>query len=292
MSWILSAFADEAGESTDEQLAVLKQTGLDHIDPRNVDGHTITDLPVDHAREVKARYDEAGIRVNMFGSPIGKIDIADDFQVDLDRLQRLAKLAEVFDCRAVRIFSYFNANSVSEHEWRAASLERLNKLVDLAEKLDLVLYHENEKHIFGEPVRRVTVLRDEIHSRRGERFKMIFDFDNYNQAGEDVWAAWQALGEAAAAIHLKESKRQPDGSFQHVPMGTGDGHAPRVLADLAERGWEGPLTLEPHLAHSAAVLATGPSGAANQALSDLTPAECFAIAADAAKKLLVDVGKR
>jgi sugar phosphate isomerase/epimerase len=292
MPWTLSAFADEAGQSTDEQIAVLKQTGIDHIDPRNVDGFTITELPVDRAREVRARYDEAGIKVNMFGSPIGKIDIADDFEADVKRLEHLAPLAEVFDCRAVRIFSYFNAHGAAEHEWRAAALERLNKLVDLAEKLDLVLYHENEKHIFGEPVRRVTVLRDEINARRGDRFKMIFDFDNFNQAGEDVWEAWRELGPTAEAIHLKESKRQPDGSYQHVPSGTGDGHVPEVLADLAERGWEGPLTLEPHLAHSAAVLATGPSGAANQAMSDLTPVECFELAADAAKKLLADVGKR
>jgi len=292
MNWTLSAFADEAGEATADQLWALARAGIDHIDPRNIDGTNIAELPIDQAREVKARYDEAGVRVNMFGSPLGKIDIADDMAIDLARLEHLGKLADVFDCRAVRVFSYYNRDGAAEHEWRAESLKRLNQLLDLADTLDLVLYHENEKHIFGDPVRRVVVLRDEVHRKRGDRFKMIFDFDNYNQTGEDVWAAWRELRDSTEAIHLKESSRQEDGSFQHVPVGTGDGRVPEVLADLARRGWAGPLTLEPHLAHSAAVMATGPSGQANQALADLDPADCFQVAAEAAAKLLRDVERR
>lgn len=292
MQWTLSAFADEAGESTQHQIDALRRAGIDHIDPRNVDGMNITELPVEQAKAVRAKYDEAGVKVNMFGSPIGKIDIADDLDIDRAKLEHLEKMAEVFDCRAVRIFSYFNNHGAAEHEWRAESLKRLNALVEMAGKLDLVLYHENEKHIFGDPVRRVTVLRDEIHHKHGDRFKLIFDFDNYNQSGEDVWAAWQELGATTEAIHLKESKRQPDGGYQHVPVGTGDGRVAEVLADCAQRGWVGPLTLEPHLAHSAAVMATGPSGQANQALADMGPADCFQVAAEAATKLLQDVERR
>ena len=50
--------------------------------------------------------------------------------------------------------------------------------------------------------------------------------------------------------------------------------------------WHGPLSLEPHLQHSAAVMATGPSGQANQKLADMGAAEVFELAAQAAKALL------
>ena len=86
MGWILSAFADEAGGSTAEQMAACGVGGLVYIDPRNVDGHNISELPLDRAEAVAKQYEAAGVRVNMYGSPIGKLDIADDLQIDLEKV--------------------------------------------------------------------------------------------------------------------------------------------------------------------------------------------------------------
>lgn len=292
MAWILSAFADEAADTTDEQIAALTEAKIDHIDPRNLDGTNIVDLPIDQAERVQEKLAAAGISVGMYGSPIGKLDIADDIEIDVKRLRHLGELKKVFGSRNVRLFSYYNKKDpVDQAGWRAAALDRLRRLIDVADELDLVLYHENELGIFGGPLEPVCVLRDELHRQSPERFKLIFDFDNFNQNGDDVWADWLELRDAVGAIHLKESKRQPDGEYQHVPAGEGDGHIARILADLAERGWEGPLTLEPHLARSAGVVATGAHGQANRQLADLTPRQCFQVAAEAARGLLREVGR-
>lgn len=287
MTWTLSAFADEAGTSTDEQIAALKQAGFTHIDPRNVDGHNIAALPVDAAEAAKKKLDAAGITVAMFGSPLGKIDIADGMQGELDQLDHLAEMKKVFGCDAVRIFSYYNKAEKPLDEWATASIDRLKQLRDRAAQHGLVLYHENERHIYGDRLEQVLHIADEL---RGESFKLIFDFDNYNQSGDDVWDNWLALRDRTDAIHLKDSTAPPDP--MHVPAGQGNGQIPRILADALERGWAGPMTLEPHVAHSNAVMATGPSGVANQALADMTPAEAFQVAADAAKKILTEIGAR
>jgi len=291
MAWILSAFADEASETVDDQIQVLQESQIDHIDLRCVDGINICDLPVDHAKEVKAKLDEAGISVCMYGSPIGKIDVADDFEPDVARLEHLGELRKIFGAEKVRLFSYYNkTDELPFAEWKAESLRRLKVLADLSQKLGLVLYHENEIGIFGHTLETVGILRDEMRANH-PCFKLIFDFDNYNQVGEDAWTNWQTLVECTDAIHLKESQKQDDGTFQHVPAGQGDGHIPESLADLAKRGWSGPLTLEPHLARSPAVLATGPHGEANQSLTDMSDAECFKVAAKAARGLLNEVGQ-
>lgn len=287
MAWILSAFADEAADGPDGQIAALNEAGINHIDLRNADGHNISNMPIDYAQSMARKLEAGGIRVCMFGSPIGKIDIADDFEIDLAKMRHLGQMKKIFNADKVRIFSYWNKKGpADEATWRKISLERLHRLCDLAAELGLVLYHENELGIFGDYVRRVEILRDEVHAAHPDQFKLIFDFDNYNQCGEDVMAAWKAVGGATGAIHLKESRKQPDGTFQHVPAGEGDGHIPEILADLASRGWDGPLTLEPHLARSAGVVATGAHGNPNQSLKDLTPAQCFQIAARAAKGIL------
>lgn len=285
MSWTLSAFADESASNTDGQIEALKQAGISHIDPRNVDGHNIAALPVDLAKEVAEKYAAAGIKVGMFGSPIGKITLLDDVQDDLDRLKHLAKLSPIFGTNEVRIFSYYKGegNDVSDADFRKESISRLKQLKALAADSGMVLYHENERGIFGERCADIEAIADALHD--GETFKLIFDFDNYNQAGDDVWDNWLKLRSRTDAFHLKDS----DKNNQHMPLGQGNGQAKKILADALERGWSGPLSLEPHLKRSPAIMATGPSGQANQALKDMTPEEVFQFAAQIAKALLSDI---
>jgi sugar phosphate isomerase/epimerase len=287
MKSVLSAFADEASEQISEQIHVLHETSIDHVDLRLVDGINIVDLPLDKAEAVAKDLEAANIRVGMYGSPIGKIDLADDIQIDLDRLSHLGRLQNIFASNRVRIFSYFNQKAgVDESNWRSGSLERLGRLIELADKLDMVLYHENELGVYGDTVAHNLQLNEHLHQPHPDRFKLIFDFDNYLQCDEDPLAAWAALADCTHAVHFKESKRMPDGSWQHVPVGQGDGHVAQILKDLARRGFDGPFTLEPHLARSVAVLATGPHGKANQSLSDLSPPQLFTLAASAAQSLL------
>jgi sugar phosphate isomerase/epimerase len=291
MAWILSGFADEAGETSDEQIGALEEADVRHVDLRNLDGFNIVDLPLDHAERVKKKLDAAGIKVCMYGSPIGKIDIGDDFAIDEKRLEHLGRLRTVFGATAVRIFSYYNKANAPVEQWQAEAVRRVSRLAERAERYGLYLYHEHEPGLFGGNFERVETLRQQVQSEAGDRFRLIFDFDNYNQAGEDVWENYTRQKPWVRAIHLKESQRQPDGSFMHVPVGQGDGQIARILGDLAASGWEGSLTLEPHLARSPAVLKTGPHGLANKSLASLTHRECFVVAARAAQDLLHQVGK-
>ena len=293
--WILSAFADEAGPTADDQIAALKKAGLTHIDIRSVEGFNVSELPLAKAELVHRKFQDASIKVNMLGSPIGKITIADDFQIDVKRLKHLASVGEIVECNKVRIFSYYNAKDkpASFEAWRDESIRRLKELKALAGDLGLVLYHENESAIFGDSVANVKILIDALRDHGNQAvagkpsaFAAIFDFGNYNHGGEDVWEAWVTLRDFTDAFHLKENVKGPDGKLQHVPVGQSNIPSTRIFADALARGWSGPLSLEPHLSHSPAVLATGPGGKPNQKLSELTTAETFHVAAEAAKDVL------
>jgi 3-dehydroshikimate dehydratase len=284
-TWTLSAFADEAGGSTDEQVAALKRGGLSHIDLRNVDGHNITVLPLDLAEQVQKKLEAAGIKVNMYGSPIGKIDIADDLKIDLDKLEHLGKLKAIFGCSAVRIFSYFNKAGADKKAWEREAIDRLKRLRDKANQLGLVLYHENESHIFGDHVDDVVKLGE---LRDGETFKLIYDFANYIRTDKGGWETWELCREVTDCFHFKDQQK----NGQHVPMGQGETDAQRIVSDAASRGWSGPCTIEPHLTHSKAVLATGVTGTGSKALADMTPAETFQVAVDGAKEVLGKAGVR
>lgn len=285
MTWTLSGFADEAGDPIDTQIKTIADAGFSHVDLRMVEGHNIAELPEDKARVIANKLKAAGIKVGMFGSPLGKIDLADDMAIDLAKLDHLAKMADVFHTRLVRVFSYFNEKAkVDENEYRKQALGRLQQLKDRAIEIGLVLYHENERDIFGDTIAHVVQLADALHD--GEHFKLIFDFDNYNQCEEDVWEAWEKLRDRTEGFHLKDS----DKNCQHVPIGQGAGRAREILAECVANGWEGHIALEPHLAHSPAVMATGPGGQANQALADLNDQEAWQYGAKEARELMDSIG--
>ncbi len=282
--WTLSAFSDEAGASCDEQITAAKHAGLSRIDIRSIDGFNITELPLENAKTIKNKLDDAGISVQMFGSPIGKIDILDDMEIDVEKMHHLATLAPVLDCNAVRIFSYYNKTEIPHVEWREKSLANLTRLRDEAEKLGLVLYHENERHIYGDLGADVM----EIACLRGTNFKLLFDFDNYQQSGEDVYAVWRSLAEQTDSFHLKDSTSEN----MHVPVGLGNGQVEKILRDAVARNWNGPLAVEPHLAHSGAVALTGPGGIVNESYANMPPVESFHLAVETATKLLNKIGAK
>ena len=291
MSWPLSAFADEAGPTSNEQVAALKQAGLRYIDIRGIDGHNITVLPLDLAKVIRGKLDAAGIKVGMYGSPIGKIDITEDVNIDLQKLRHLGALRPILGGSEVRIFSYYTKTGKPHAEFQAESFRRLAQLKALAKELGLVLYHENESNIFGDKSDDVCAIAKEFRDvGPGGTFRMIFDFGNYNAGHEEVWECWLKLRATTDAIHIKDNVHSADGKMHHVAAGQGNGQIPRILADAVARHWHGPLVVEPHLQHSAAVVATGPSGIANQAFSNMTANETFQIACAAAKAAILKAG--
>ncbi|MEM6391628.1 MAG: TIM barrel protein [Planctomycetota bacterium] len=235
----LSAFADESATDTPSQIAALLEAGLRYIDVRKLDGYNVTTLPLDHAETVRHAYDEAGITVNMFGSPIGKTDITDDFQMELDRLEHLARLKPILGCSAVRMFSFHNKTGLPHDAWRTAALDRLRRLKDRAGELGLILYHENEGLVFGEHVDDVLTIAE----LRDDTFRLIYDFGNHHHTGKTGLSIWQCLKGLTDAFHFKD--RSAEGRF--VPIGQGATDATEIIHDAVASGWQGPITLEPHL---------------------------------------------
>lgn len=282
MTWTLSAFADEAADSAADQVAALTAAKIDHVDLRMVDGTNIVELPVDQARRVKAMLDDAGIAVGMYGSPIGKTDIADPVEIELGRLDHLGKMLEVFGATGVRIFSFYNKAEVSREQWKAQSFDKLGKLIERAASLGLVLYHENETEIYGDHPEQIM----ELAELRGDNFKLIYDFANYLRTGADPWANWLRMKGVTDALHFKDQKQSGD----HVPIGEGDTKASEIVKDAVDAGWSGPCTLEPHLFMSDAVLATNVHGRGDTALAGKSRGELFQIAAEHAHAMLGRAG--
>ena len=227
------AFADEASKSLDGQISALLENGMDLLEMRGVDGKNVADLTLDEARAAARKLSDAGIRVWSIGSPIGKVDISEPPQKELDRFMRILETATLTGAENVRLFSFYGCTDADED----AVLSRLGEFLRRAEGSGVRLCHENEKGIFGDTAARCEKLFAALPSLGG-----IFDPANYVQCGEDTLAAWDRVGKFTAYAHIKDART--DGKV--VPPGEGEGHLPELLRLFGKQGVE-VLTLEPHL---------------------------------------------
>ena len=80
----LCAFADEAGDSLADQIKAMQENGIGLLELRSIDKKNVTKFTNEEVKEYKKQLDDAGIGVWSIGSPIGKVKIEDDFNIDLD----------------------------------------------------------------------------------------------------------------------------------------------------------------------------------------------------------------
>jgi sugar phosphate isomerase/epimerase len=264
----ISAFADEIGPDLDVQMDTCESQGVKCIDVRAIDGTNVSKMTLEKVRDYRKRLDDRGFTVPCIGSPIGKIRMDEDFAAHLELLKHCADVARAFGTSRIRIFSFYASQGADIADERDGVIDRMAAMVELAEKADVVLMHENEKAIYGAKPDRV---RDLFAAIGSPRLKGIFDPANYVEEGvapyDDAWQ--QGLAELTEYFHIKD---KVPGQPTCVPAGQGQGQFEELFADLKSRQFSGYMTLEPHLR------------AAGQ-FSGYTGPELFAEAATALKSL-------
>jgi sugar phosphate isomerase/epimerase len=240
--FILSAFADEIDLDLDIQMDVLERYGIKYLEMRGVDGKNVSELTVAEAAALKKRLDARGFRVSALGSPLGKIKITADFAPQLELLQRMITVADILETQYIRMFSFFMPEGADPAGYRDQVMRRWQKYLELAAGSNLILLHENEKEIYGDTPERCLDLFRTMHC---DYLKAVFDPANFIQCDVETYPhAWELLRDHVVYLHIKDAL-YADHSV--VPAGHGDGKIPELLTALRQRGYEGFLSLEPHL---------------------------------------------
>ena len=238
----VSCFADEIDVSVDKQIALLQELGIGWIEFRSGDGKGVADYTEKEAEMLMSRLSANGIRISAVGSPIGKIDITQDFEPHFETYRHIVELAGILDTSFIRMFSFFMPEGEEPDKFRDEVMRRMDLMVEYAAGRNVVLLHENEKGIYGDSADRCLDLMKLFY---GDHFRCTFDFANFVQCGQDTLEAYEMLRPYISYIHVKDAMRE---SGDVVPAGTGDGNVAEILNRLNEEGYAGFLSLEPHLA--------------------------------------------
>ena len=253
----LSAFADEISPDLDEQIAVLRNEGISFLDLRSVENTNVLDLTDQQLAQIKKTLDACGIGVAAIGSPIGKVAIDSSFDEHLQRFERAILVAKVFQTPFIRIFSFYppttskseagSGSSSDPASYRDEVLRRMHEMTARAHAAGITLMHENEKDIYGDTIARCVDLLQSCDDGYAQEapLQAVFDPANFIQCRQTPYPdAYDALRPWLSYVHVKDALA--DGSV--VAAGEGAARWPELLESLREDGYDGFLSLEPHLA--------------------------------------------
>ena len=245
MTVILSGFADEISPDLDEQLATLTGQSIAHLELRSAWSVSVADLSDADVGRVGSALSYAGIRVSAIGSPVGKIPVEAPIGPELDRLRRVAEIAGRLGTPIIRVFSFFIPAGQPPGRYRDQVIDRMGALATVAESHGVILAHENEKEIYGDLPQRCA---DLIESVSSPALRATFDAANFVQCGVRPQSdAYPLLRRHLIYVQIKDALAQ---TGEVVPAGEGDGEVRETLAALRDSGFEGYLSLEPHLAEA------------------------------------------
>lgn len=249
----LTGFADEADQSIDLQIKATKELGWNAIESRNISGTNIHDISDAEFDIVYGKLEAAGVRINCFGSAIGNWakNILDPFEITLAEVERAIPRMQRLGTKLVRIMSY--ARSEGEEQHKEERFRRLREIVARFEAAGIMPVHENCMNYGGmsaehtlELVENVPGLRLVFDTGNGPFNK---DFSAADGRWQNSWDFYSKVKQHVAYIHIKDTL-SPEGEEKetYTMPGEGQGDVRGILEDLKSCGYDGGISIEPHLA--------------------------------------------
>ena len=237
----ISGFSDEISSDVTVQFETLNRLGIKYFEPRGIDGKNISELNDEEVEKLKRKMNDFGISASSIGSPVGKIKLTDDFEKHFELFKRIVKTAKMLDTKYIRIFRFYHDGDEWTEKEKEQVFAQLRQMIAYAKENDIILLHENEKDIYGDTKERCLEIMQELYC---DNFKAVFDPANFVQCGQDTKKCYAVLRDYIEYMHIKDAKLS-DGSV--VPAGSGDGNIGYILDNLFACGYDGFLSLEPHL---------------------------------------------
>jgi L-ribulose-5-phosphate 3-epimerase len=250
--------SDEVSRDLDEAIDFARAEGLSAIELRMIGDANVVDLAASEIEGIRQRLATAGLRVAALATPLfkcpltgpGDRDDPDPFKArsldvedHLARIPAVAAVAEALGTTTVRLFAFLGDGAYEEA--RGAILAHLRRAGDtfaaVAPGVRLCL--ENEPTTYLRTAAEVgSAVRD-----LGPPFHVLWDPGNAYCAGErGPLLGFDAVAGLVGHVHVKDPALVA-GEVRFVPIGQGEIDYAEQVDALAASGYDGYVSLEPHL---------------------------------------------
>lgn len=258
----LTGIADEAGASLDVQIKAHQELGWDSIESRviEVDGvkgnlHEVPEATFEKACEILAN---ANMKVSGFGSIIANWahKIEDDFSITEGEIARAIPRMQKLGTKLIRVMSYAVRKDESgkdlEDQMADERIKRMREINKRFNDVGLTVVHENCMNWGGMSVSYVNRMNEAVPG-----IKWVFDtgnpvfIDDRDRPGQkqDAWEMYQAIKPHMVHIHVKDGRwNKEKNDADYTFPGEGDGQVEKILSDVVASGYDGYISIEPHVA--------------------------------------------
>ncbi len=241
-----SGIADEAGAPIETQIKAHNELGWKFIEVRNTAQGCITDVDDAEFDRIFGLVTDAGLKISCFASQIGNWSrtIGGDFEIDRSELARAIPRMQRAGTRFIRIMSW-RPDETPEAEWKAEALRRIAELVKMAEDGGIMISHENCTGWASHAPANTLEMLDTIKS---PALGLIYDTANPLQHGQNTMEFATGLKDHVDYLHIKDWKLVDGGGGHGVWPGEGDSEVREQLAMIFATGYDGFVSIEPHIA--------------------------------------------
>jgi sugar phosphate isomerase/epimerase len=255
-----TGFADEAADGIEGQIRATKELGWRNIESRNIDGKNIHDISDEAFDNVCAALQEAGVGINCFGSAVanwGK-QITEPMDSSLEEAKRAIPRMQRLGTRLIRIMSYaVLPDREPDDQMEEERFSRLCELTALFLDNGIQPVHENCMNYGGLGWTYTQKLLEQVPG-----LKLVFDTGNpvftddrtkeKPYPKQSAWEFYTHVKDYIAYIHIKDGIMVPDPETggtkcKYTWPGEGDGDVKRIVKDLITGGYDGGISIEPHL---------------------------------------------
>jgi sugar phosphate isomerase/epimerase len=255
---ILTGIGDEAGNTIETQIAASKDLGWKHLEMRGVEvpGHpkaNFHDIPDKAFDTVVAQLEKSGVGVYCFGSTImnwaKKVD--DPFEITLVEVKRTIPRMKRVGAKYVRIMSFKPGDD--EYKTPPEVFKRVKEVTQRFLDAGITPVHENCMNYGGMSWKHALELLDKVPG-----LKWVFDTANpvFNPdrsrakpwPRQDPWEFWTHVRDHVVHIHVKDATWVPaKNDADYNWPGEGQGRVRDILKDAFARGYNGGISIEPHM---------------------------------------------
>ncbi len=265
-----AGFTDEASDSIEGQISVLKTLGWSAMELRAVNHVPAHDLPQPEFEHVLEKLREANITVCSLGSTIANWghSVTAPFEETQRTVLRTIPRMQALGTKLVRVMSYSiladAQGRVLEDQRETERFRRLRWICDAFQDAGITAIHENCFTYGGLSWEHSRRLCDAVPN-----LKLVFDTGNppidvdvrtpFPYARQDSLEFYEHVKDLVVHVHIKDSRVDAQGNERFYFPGEGQGHVPEIVARLERDGYGGWYSIEPHMAvvfHNTSVQAT------------------------------------
>lgn len=257
----LSVITDEISQDFGHALEVAsKEFGLGYVELRGLWNKNIVALDEKEVAEARKLLSQHGLKVTDIASPLFKVDWPGapisqyspkgssyganySFAQQDEVLARAMAVANAFGTKKVRMFDFWRLDD--DRPYRDAMDAKLNDAAEKAAKKDMVLLLENEYECNTATAPEAARTLSRVTAKN---FFLNWDPANAAMRGDKVFPEGYALlpKERIGHTHLKDVKRNADGTFAWECMGRGMIDYVGQFRALMRDGYRGTMSLETH----------------------------------------------